>query len=330
MGLLLAGLAGAAEQGIDSINKQQVIDAQAERDAKMVESQKSLADYNSKLMQTRERESAKLRQEMLVEEENRKQSPEYIAAQSKAAESVYDAGGSLRAKQAQEALANYRLKSSAELESEISKLSDPKYLEGKKAEARATHINDSAGLIKAQTELAQQVLEEKKAELKMPYAQRQNATFLQNQILAKSKAIDTLTGSGTGTPDGLAALNKESADLNRQLTEIYKPYLPLKTDVAKVDPNNPLGLNLPKLEKTQTQSSTDIGKKQVTNTSVEQVKIDQEQLKAKRVADIEQKLKLDYETKFDMRKPGLDYLRNKLGYSERISLENELSQLKGR
>lgn len=157
MGLLLAGLAGAAEQGIDSINKRQAIDVQAERDAKMVESQKSLAEYNSELIQTRDRESAKLRQEMAIEEENRQNSSEHIAAKNKAQLDAYNGGVELRSKQAKD-------KSSAEALAEEAKLDfykkhAPDLLKQIKDMEQAKHIEGAGSLITAR--LAKMGIDEK-------------------------------------------------------------------------------------------------------------------------------------------------------------------------
>lgn len=122
-------------------------------------------------------------------------------------------------------LTKYRLQTDAQTEAEIAKFNNPEWLAGARKKASATHIDDGAPLRALQVKLAQQSLDEKEAELKMPYAERQIAAGLREQIKSKAQVLDKATVEGTAMPEGISKINTELGALNQKLTDVYKPYV---------------------------------------------------------------------------------------------------------
>ncbi len=162
MGLLLAGLGGMASQGIDIINKRQEEEQAQAKEARAAATQKSMAEYQNELAMKREAATLELKKKHQREEENYQASPERVTQLAGADALKTDLGKATRDKLFAESLANYKSKSAAELEAEVKKLTDPNYLQGKRAEARATNIDNGAGLRAVQLEAATYALNQEK------------------------------------------------------------------------------------------------------------------------------------------------------------------------
>ena len=184
-------------------------------------------------------------------EEKRKQGPDYIAAQTAAdlaknqgilknrvalapetaaaTDAEFKAGAGTREAAQKEklsfALDEFRQKTAAELQADIARLNDPKYLAGKSKEAAAGRDPNSAALHKVQLEAANLALSEKKAEMKMPPAVRNQADVYKEQFKAINKAIYDATASGMTTPGGLNELRKEQAGVVKKIEDLYLPYI---------------------------------------------------------------------------------------------------------
>lgn len=213
--------------------------------------QERLARIQADLQADMEKTRLQLREEFDSRKLQREQSPEAIQAavnadtsrakltlegkrglidsQAKLDSEQYDAGAELRKKTADDALnswkSQYQAKSAVELDAEVKKLNDPKYLAGKAKETRAGHIDDNAGLRNIQIEAAKIALEEQKAIGKMPPAVKQMASAYQEQLKSLSATIDKGTLENTATPDGLKALEEKRTALSNKLSETLAPYM---------------------------------------------------------------------------------------------------------
>lgn len=105
-----------------------------------------------------------------------------------------------------------------------------------KDKARATHIDDGAELRAIQIKAAQLALDEKEAEVKMPYAAKQAAAGKRDQIKSTEAAIDKAIAEQS---PGLDALQAKQAKQQDELSEMYRPFLPegmkTKKPAAKTD-----------------------------------------------------------------------------------------------
>lgn len=240
MGLLMSALGGAAEVGMSQMEDQRKADLQAERDLAQEESGKRLAQHNSDLAMKRSEALEKMRQESVITEENRKLSPEYLGKVATAEETSYTLGAKTRQLKTTEELDVYRQKTEAQLTAEIAKLTNPKFIAGTKAFQQATRDTSNDGLRSVQLEAAKLALDEKKAEIKMPYADRQAAESIKEQLKSKSAIIDKVTADGSGTPEGIAQLQLERAALSKELAKVYEPFRSAKSaaepDSAKPQP----------------------------------------------------------------------------------------------
>lgn len=255
MGLLSNFIAGAAGAGGDILQRER------ESSVRVKESQ-DIARFNDELATRREHALAELRNQYQIDAENRavqakrdndayEASPERIAQLTaadlarnqgiignrialapKAAEATaaeFEAGKGTRKAAQDEKLSftldEYRQKTAAELEAEIKKLNDPKYLQGKAREAAAGRDPNSAALHRVQLETAQLALKEKQAEAKMPPAVKELANAYREQLKSKAAAIDKAVADGSITPDGLKSLEMQRDALSRKVEDLYRPYL---------------------------------------------------------------------------------------------------------
>lgn len=164
-----------------------------------------------------------------------------IGASANLKKSEYDANKPLADQQAQDTLdreiAKYRTQTVEQTAADIRRMNNPEYLAGKSKEAAATHIDDNARLRGLQVKLAQQALDEKEAEGKIPYAERQIAAGLREQIKSKSAVIDKATAEGTANPEGIGKIQAELSALNKQMSDLYKPYLTHSSGNQKSGPD---------------------------------------------------------------------------------------------
>lgn len=256
MSLLGNFIGGAAGAGAEIMGDRIKLEDQGAQQEKM-------ARIQSDLQAQREKTRLELARDMGIAEEQRKQSPEYIQAegaadmerekvtmgnkrglmqsQAQLASDTYDAGADLRKKTSADLLAQARAKSDAELEADIKKMNNPAYLAGKAKEARASHIDDGAGLRGLQMQAAQMALDEKKAEAKMPQAVRDLAGSYREQLKSLSATIDKGTLDGTSTPEGIAALERRRAALSADLSNTLAPYLgeKSKTNTSQTESPEP-------------------------------------------------------------------------------------------
>lgn len=130
----------------------------------------------------------------------------------------------------------FSAKSATELEADIKRMNDPKYLQGKAKEAAAGRDPNSASLHKVQLEAAKLALDEKKAEIKMPPAVKAQAEAYREQLKGKTAIIDKAMVEGTATPEGLKALEAQRDALNKKVEEIYRPYLGDKAPAEQAPP----------------------------------------------------------------------------------------------
>lgn len=149
-----------------------------------------------------------------------------IAANKQA---TFEAEAPTRAAMQKEALSNwkseYQTKTETELKAEIAKLNNPQYLAGKRSEARATHIDDGAGLRAVQIEAAQLALEEAKAVARMPPAMRTQVEVLRDGMKATSAAITKATLDGSVDPKGMETVMKQQATTSAAITKLLTPYM---------------------------------------------------------------------------------------------------------
>lgn len=244
MGILANFIGGAAEAGGNILQRQRESDADLQK-------QQQYAKYNDDLARARELTTMELRKQYEQERDQYLSSPEYLEMQAKAeaakatakldteaalipkkaanVAAEFDAGASTREKANKERLTftldEYRQKTSAELEAEIKKLNDPKYLQGKAREAAAGRDPNSAALHRVQLEAAQLALKEKQAEAKMPPAVKELANAYREQLKSKAAAIDKAVADGSIIPDGLKSLETQRDALSRKVEELYRPYL---------------------------------------------------------------------------------------------------------
>lgn len=251
---IMDGIAAAAGGVVNMMDKREEEQTQVRRD----ERQNELALIRAEAV-------AKLQQRMAQEEEDRKFSPEYLdkageADKYKATKALetrkglmgqtadvamgeYQAGAPLREQKKTEDLANwksqYQAQTEAELQASIKKMNDPAYLAGKSKEARATHIDDGAGLRGIQMQAAQMALDEKRAEMKMPPAVKELAGSYREQLKSLSAVIDKGTLDGTSTPEGIKALEDKRTALSKKLSDTLQPYMgdKVKPEEDKAEPS---------------------------------------------------------------------------------------------
>lgn len=253
---IMGGIGGAAQAGGEILQKQRESDVDLAK-------QKSFADYASALDTKKLTEIEALRQRNKVDDEGRavlarreeetyQTSPDRInqltgaeklksegilgnrvALAPKTAEATqaeFDAGKATRDAVQKEklsfALDEFRQKSTAELEAEIKKMNDPKYLQGKTKEAAAGRDPNSAALHQVQLEAAQMALKEKKEEAKIPAAVKDEIAGLRELIKGKSAIIDRAVADGSATPEGLAKLESEKSAMGARVTQLRNDYLP--------------------------------------------------------------------------------------------------------
>lgn len=155
-----------------------------------------------------------------------------IALAPKAAEATaveFEAGAGTR-KAAQDeklsfALTEFRQKTAAELEAEIKKLNDPKYLAGKAKEAAAGRDPNSAALARVQLQSAQIALKEKQAEARIPPAVKGSIAAIQKQADAISAAVTKAELEGTAAPEAIKKYQERLSELNGQISKLYEPYM---------------------------------------------------------------------------------------------------------
>lgn len=253
MGLLSGFIGGMAGAGGEIL--------QRERESGV---RKDEAQFASDLAERRERALAELRNQYQIDSEGRavdarraeetyQASPERvdqlvgadrrkaegligtrIALAPKAAEATqaeFDAGAGTRQAAQQEklrfSLDDYKQKTAAELEAEVKKLNDPKYLQGKAREAAAGRDPNSAMLHKVQLETAQLALKEKQAEAKMPPGVKLMAEPIKKEmdLIAAAIAKAQAENMFDATTDNGKALLARHAEASRRLSDLLTPYL---------------------------------------------------------------------------------------------------------
>lgn len=264
MGLLSGFIGGAAQAGGEILQRER--ESATRRDE---------AQFSSDLAERRERALAELREEQTVraegrqvtarrEEETYQASPERIAQvvgadkakseglignrialapkDAQATQAEFEAGAPTRQAAQKEKLTftldEYRQKSAAELEAEVKKLNDPKYLQGKAREAAAGRDPNSAALHKVQLETAQLALKERQAEGKMPPAAKLLAEPIKKEMDVIATAIAKAQAENMFDPtsDNGKALLARHADASSRLTALIRPYL---GDKAPAEPAAP-------------------------------------------------------------------------------------------
>lgn len=268
MGLLSNFIAGAAGAGGDILQRER------ESGVRVKESQ-DIARFNDELATRREQALAELRNQYQIDAEKRtvdarraeesyQASPERIeqlraaelakgkglianriALAPKAGEATqaeFEAGAPTRQAAQKEKLAftleDYRQKSAAELEAEIKKMNDPKYLQGKAKEAAAARDPNSAALHRVQLETAQLALKEKQAEAKMPPGVKLMAEPIKKEMDVIAAAIAKAQAENMFDPttDNGKALLARHADASSRLSALLRPYL---GDKAPAEPAAP-------------------------------------------------------------------------------------------
>lgn len=271
MGILSNFIGGAAQAGGDILQKQRESDVDLNK-------QKSYADYSNDLAMKREQALATLREEQTIRAEGRQvdarrseeayqASPDRIdqltaadarkqggiinnrislAPQAaKAGMAEFEAGAPMRKAEAAEKLIlwkeEYGAKTAAQLEAEITKLNDPKYLSGKSKEAAAGRDPNSATLARIQLEGARLALKEKQEEAKLPAAVKDEIAGLRELLKGKSAIIDKATVEGMSSPEGIAKLEAEKSAISKRISQLREPYLPegLRTPKAGADGLDP-------------------------------------------------------------------------------------------
>jgi len=244
MGILSNFIGGAAEAGGNILQRQRESDVELQK-------QQQYAKYAEDLRREGELTTMELRKQYEQERDKYLASPEYLEMQAKAeaakatakldteaalipkkaanVAAEFDAGASTREKANKERLTftldEYRQKTAAELEAEIKKLNDPKYLQGKAKEAAAGRDPNSAALHRVQLETAQMALMEKKAEAKIPPAVKGSIASIQKQADAISAAITKAELDGSASPEAVQKYQTRLSELNGQITKLYEPYL---------------------------------------------------------------------------------------------------------
>lgn len=120
----------------------------------------------------------------------------------------------------------YGAKTAAQLEAEITKLNDPKYLAGKSKEAAAGRDPNSAALARVQLEGARLALKEKQEESKLPAAVKDEIAGLRELLKGKSAIIDKATVEGMASPEGIAKLEAEKSAIGARISQLRNNYLP--------------------------------------------------------------------------------------------------------
>ena len=238
---ILANFIGGVGKGAADIADGHILAEQRQKEAK----------YADDLARAREQTTMELRKQYEQERDQYLASPEYLEMQAKAeaakatakldteaalipkkaanVAAEFDAGASTREKANKERLTftldEYRQKTAAELEAEIKKLNDPKYLQGKAKEAAAGRDPNSAALHRVQLETAQMALMEKKAEAKIPPAVKGSIASIQKQADAISAAITKAELDGSASPEAVQKYQTRLSELNGQITKLYEPYL---------------------------------------------------------------------------------------------------------
>lgn len=256
MGILSNFIGGAAEAGGNILQRQRESDVELQK-------QQQYAKYADDLARAREQTTMELRKQYEQERDQYLASPEYLEMQAKAeaakatskldteaalipkkaanVAAEFDAGASTREKANKERLTftldEYRQKTAAELEADIKKLNDPKYLQGKAREAAAGRDPNSAALLRVQLESAQLALMEKKTEAKIPPAVKGSIASIQEQAKAISAAITRAELDGTASPEAVQKYQTRLSELNGQITRLYAPYLS-ERDRASIAPTS--------------------------------------------------------------------------------------------
>ena len=244
MGILSNFIGGAAQAGGEILQRNR-------ESATRQEEFQNNARFSDELSAKRAEAIRQAQHQYKLDEEARMASPEYLAREAateasratakldteaalipKKAANVaaeFDAGASTREKANKERLTftldEYRQKTAAELEADIKKLNDPKYLQGKAKEAAAGRDPNSAALHRVQLETAQMALMEKKAEAKIPPAVKGSIASIQKQADAISAAITKAELDGSASPEAVQKYQTRLSELNGQITKLYEPYL---------------------------------------------------------------------------------------------------------
>ncbi len=258
MGLLSGFIGGAAQAGGEILQRER------ESGTRIKENQ-DISRFNDELQGKREAARLKLQEEMGIRAEGRavqarrdeeayQASPERIDQQVAAdamkqrgliqtgidlapdkgrlAQAEFDAGAGTRQAAQQEklrfSLDDYKQKSAAELEAEVKKLNDPKYLQGKAKEAAAGRDPNSAALHRVQLETAQLALKEKQAEGKIPPAVKLMAEPVKKEmdLIAAAIAKAQAENMFDATSENGKALLTRHAEAASRLSSLLTQYLP--------------------------------------------------------------------------------------------------------
>ena len=252
MGILSNFIGGAAEAGGNILQRQRESDADLQK-------QQQYAKYNDDLARARELTTMELRKQYEQERDQYLSSPEYIARQTAAGRAKaegeiatnlalapkvaeveaakFEAGKgtrkALRDENLEFSLTEFRQKSAAELEADIKKMNDPKYLAGKAKEAAAGRDPASAALARVQLQSAQIALKEKQAEAKIPPAVKGSIAAIQKQADAISAAVTKAELEGTAAPEAIKKYQERLSELNGQISKLYEPYMDKTTKPAE-------------------------------------------------------------------------------------------------
>lgn len=255
MGILSNFIGGAAEAGGNILQRQRESDADLQK-------QQQYAKYNDDLARARELTTMELRKQYEQERDQYLSSPEYIARQTAAGRAKaegeiatnlalapkvaeveaakFEAGKgtrkALRDENLEFSLTEFRQKSAAELEADIKKMNDPKYLAGKAKEAAAGRDPASAALARVQLQSAQIALKEKQAEAKIPPAVKGSIAAIQKQADAISAAVTKAELDGSASPEAVQKYQTRLSELNGQISKLYEPYMDKSTKPADAAP----------------------------------------------------------------------------------------------
>lgn len=250
-------IGAAAGAGGDIMQRQREADVE-------VASRKSIAEYTSELDRKKQEAIMALQQQYKIGDEGRavdarraeeahQASPERItqlvgaerakgeglmanriALAPKAGEAEraeFDAGKGVRKDKQEEALTfkldEFSRKSTADLEADVKRMNDPKYLQGKAREAAAGRDPNSAALHRVQLQTAQLALKEKQAENKIPPGVKLMAEPIKKEMdliaaaIAKAQAEDQFNA----TSDNGKALLTRHAEASRKLSDLLAPHL---------------------------------------------------------------------------------------------------------
>lgn len=234
----MGALGGMADAGLSMMQDQRKADELEKQRKAEDERERQRMILNDQLAKERAKELAVHQSELEISGIGRKATATAQAAKDNAGLigeanlAKFEAEAPVRRQQASEALDHARGLSQIELEKAVSlanektkQMNDPAYLSGVKKETEARRDHSGDALRSLQTEAAKIALEEKKAEVVMPYANRQAAESLKEQIKKKGEIIDKATVDGSATPEGIAKLEADKAAMSKKLGEMYKPFM---------------------------------------------------------------------------------------------------------